>query len=126
MDKAEGDYATAQRELSTAEGPNYDAICFHAQQCIEKLMKGLLIHLGVIPPRIHNLMRLDKLLEPACPAWRASTDDLDVLTRAGGAFRYPGATADSGDVAEVMRICTRLREQLLKLLQGTDQESVGE
>ena len=30
--KAEGDYRTANREAQTVESPNYDAICFHAQQ----------------------------------------------------------------------------------------------
>ena len=42
IDKAEGDYLTATREVG-ADPPNYDAACFHAQQCIEKLLKGLLI-----------------------------------------------------------------------------------
>ena len=40
IQKAEKDYATATRELAALEQPNYDAVCFHAQQCIEKLMKG--------------------------------------------------------------------------------------
>jgi hypothetical protein len=30
--KAEGDYATAGRELRARRHPNYDAACFHAQQ----------------------------------------------------------------------------------------------
>jgi HEPN domain-containing protein len=38
--KAEGDYATAARELRAIESPNYDAACFHAEQCAEKLMKA--------------------------------------------------------------------------------------
>lgn len=48
--KAEGDYNTAQRELGIVDSPNYDAVCFHAAQAVEKLMKALLIHLGVVPP----------------------------------------------------------------------------
>ena len=38
--KAEADYATAQRELCVKSSPNYDGVCFHAQQCVEKLMKA--------------------------------------------------------------------------------------
>lgn len=30
--KAEGDFATAQREASAQSAPNYDAACFHALQ----------------------------------------------------------------------------------------------
>ncbi len=116
--KAEADYGTAVRELDATERPNYDAVCFHAQQCIEKLMKGLLIHCDVTPPRTHNLMWLDKLLKPVCAEWSASADDLDFLTRAASAFRYPGATAGHGDTKEAIEICTLLRQQLLKLLEG--------
>ena len=45
--KAKGDYATASRELAVDEDANYDAVCYHSQQCVEKLMKGYLIHQGV-------------------------------------------------------------------------------
>jgi len=44
--KAEGDYRTAERELHPTGTPNFDAVCFHAEQCAEKLIKALLIHLG--------------------------------------------------------------------------------
>ena len=31
VQKAEGDYDTARRELRLRRLPNYDAVCFHAQ-----------------------------------------------------------------------------------------------
>jgi HEPN domain-containing protein len=37
--KADADYVTANRELRARKMPNYDAACFHAQQCVEKLLK---------------------------------------------------------------------------------------
>jgi len=40
--KAEGDFATASREIRVRKSPNYDAVCFHAQQCAEKYIKALL------------------------------------------------------------------------------------
>ena len=116
VDKAEADYLTAERELAAVEGPNYDAVCYHAQQCIEKLMKGSLIHFGVTPPRTHNLMWLNKLLRPVAPDWSASEDELDFLTRAGIAFRYPGSAAETDDATEALAICRRLREALLRLV----------
>jgi HEPN domain-containing protein len=36
IEKADGDYATAERELRARHSPNYDAVCFHAQQVVEK------------------------------------------------------------------------------------------
>jgi HEPN domain-containing protein len=35
VDKAEGDFITATRELRARKSPNFDAACFHAQQCAE-------------------------------------------------------------------------------------------
>ncbi len=80
--KAEGDYATAELELHPTGTPNLDAVCFHAEQCIEKLMKALLIHLGVTPPRTHDLATLDRLLSPACSGWSWPVQELRLLTRA--------------------------------------------
>jgi len=55
LDKAEGDFRTATREIAVTEAPNYDAFCFHAQQCIEKLLKAALIAYGTSAPRTHDL-----------------------------------------------------------------------
>jgi len=38
--KAEGDFAMMERECQATENPNYDGICFHAQQCAEKYLKA--------------------------------------------------------------------------------------
>lgn len=62
--KAEGDYRTALREMAATEDPNYDAVCFHAQQCIEKLVKAALIAQGVVPPKTHDLHLLCLMLDP--------------------------------------------------------------
>ena len=40
VNKAEGDFATAQREIQVENMPNYDAVCFHSQQCLEKYLKA--------------------------------------------------------------------------------------
>lgn len=32
VEKAEGDFLTAAREYRVRKAPNYDAVCFHAQQ----------------------------------------------------------------------------------------------
>jgi HEPN domain-containing protein len=42
VEKAEGDFAAAERELAVVVDPNYDAVCFHAQQCAEKYLKARL------------------------------------------------------------------------------------
>jgi len=116
ISKAEGDYATAARELNPAGTPNLDAVCFHAEQGIEKLMKALLIHLGVTPPRSHDLVVLDRLLAPVCPGWSWPVEELRLLTRAAVDFRYPGDSADQQEASESFDIATRMPAKLRTLL----------
>lgn len=116
ISKAEGDYATAERELCATGTPNLDAVCFHAEQCIEKLMKALLIHRGVTPPRSHDLVALDRLLAPVCPGWSWPMEELRLLTRAAVDFRYPGDSADQTEASESFEIATRMRAKLRSLL----------
>lgn len=68
--KAEGDYRTALREYRARKFPNYDAACFHAQQCVEKLLKGELLRIGQPCPKIHDL-DMTPFPCPSCVAWRA-------------------------------------------------------
>jgi len=116
IEKAESDYRVCLRELAVREGPSPDAVCFHAQQCIEKLMKSLLVHHKTKPPLTHNLNQLAELIAPLYPNTSWPVEDLRLLTRVGAGFRYPGETADQDDATRAMAICKRLREALLKLI----------
>ena len=51
VEKGEGDRSTARRELRVRKSPNFDAVCFHAQQCAEKYLKALLQERGAAIPR---------------------------------------------------------------------------
>jgi len=113
--KAEGDFQAAS-ELGTSRRSNHDAICFHAQQCIEKLMKAVLLQHAIAPPHTHDLLKLDNLVRSAQSDWKCERRDLRFLTRGSVAFRYPGESATSAHSAAALSICTRLRETLLKLL----------
>lgn len=114
--KADADYATARREMLADEDANFDAVCFHSQQCIEKLMKAMLIKNGVTPPKTHDLFQLNLLLAPVCKKWSCRPEDLRYLTRASVDFRYPGEFADRDEAAEAVEICSKLRTPLHQLL----------
>ncbi len=62
VDKGEADRKTARRELRVRNSPNFDAVCFHAQQCAEKYLKALLQERGAAIPRTHNLEALARPL----------------------------------------------------------------
>lgn len=114
--KAEADYATAQRELTVIEGFNADAVCFHSQQCVEKLLKAILIDRGVVPSRTHDLERLCATLASVDPRCSWSVEDLRFLTRAAVAFRYPGESADREDATRALEVASGLRARLRPLL----------
>jgi HEPN domain-containing protein len=120
MAKAEGDFTVACREMRARKSPNYDAVCFHAQQCAEKLMKGLLIQLGITPPKTHMLLSLDQLLGPVCGGWSWPADELRLLSNAAVFLRYPGDSAGKAEAREAMAIAKGVRARLLALLVGLD------
>jgi hypothetical protein len=65
--KADSDWRTANLIWGAPE-PNYDAVCFHTQQCVEKMMKALLISRQQVPPYTHNLI-VKVHIPPVCGAW---------------------------------------------------------
>lgn len=114
--KAEGDFRTASREYRAKQNPNFDAVCFHAQQCVEKLMKAALISSGTVPPKTHDLEELSLLLKQAHTRWEPDAAGLRYLSRAAVAFRYPGESANKTEAQEAFAICSRLRDELTLLL----------
>jgi HEPN domain-containing protein len=114
--KAEADYATAKRERAVENEPNNDVICFLCQQCIEKLMKAVLVSLPMTFPPTHDLVELGRLLGRVVPKWSWDETELQALSLCAVDYRYPGESADSADAAQAIDICMRAKESLLKLL----------
>ena len=109
VEKAEGDFATAERELGVTVKPNYDAVCFHAQQCAEKYLKARLQEAGIPFGKTHDLsLLLDKALLVE-QTWDTLRADLQALTAFAVAYRYPGDSADEQDAREAMEKCRSFR-----------------
>ncbi len=81
VNKAEGDRSTARREMRVRKEPNFDAVCFHSQQCAEKYLKALLQERAAAIPRTHNLEALAKPMLASIPALVALTPDLRTAGR---------------------------------------------
>ncbi len=109
IDKAEGDYATAGRELRARRRPNYDAVCFHAQQTAEKYLKAFLQERRVAFPKTHNLIELLELCSPVDPSFEMQRDQLILLDRYAVRYRYPGESADKTEARLVFRSVTTIR-----------------
>ena len=114
--KAEGDFATAQRELSATDHPNYDAVCFHAQPRAEKHLKAFLQEANISFPRTHDLADLLSLALSIEPTWTSMTADLNTLSAFAVEYRYPGDSADLDEATEALQICKNVREVIRQAL----------
>ena len=110
LEKAEGDFATAGREVRARKNPNYDSACFHAQQVAEKYLKAILQENLHHIPRTHNLLNLLALCLPFEPTLMAFQDALARLDRYAVRFRYPGESADRNEARMVYKLAKQFRE----------------
>lgn len=112
--KAEGDFATMQREVRARKNPNFDSACFHAQQCAEKYLKARLCQGGIEFAKIHDLVALLEQVLPVEPSWESFREDLAYLSGFAVAFRYPGESADREAARDAAERCRRFRRAARK------------
>ncbi len=110
--KAEADWATARREFRVRRQTNFDAVCFHSQQCVEKYLKARLIVAGIGFPKSHDLVALLALVQKTEPLWQPWKEPLAKLTYYAVTVRYPGESAGRADAAEALKIANLLRSEI--------------
>ena len=111
----EGDYTVAAT-LGRAESTVYDAICFHAQQCIEKYLKAWLVEHESTFPKIHDLEALAKQYLPSLPDLALLMDELRLLTSFAVEIRYPGTSAERQDTENCWQTAVRARRLIRRHL----------
>lgn len=107
--KAEADYRVATRESRVRVSPSHDAVCFHAQQCVEKYFKAVLLEAAIRVPRTHDLALLWSLLPAGTPITQRPIPTLGHLTVAAVEYRYPGRAARRTDARRAVRIMAAVR-----------------
>lgn len=107
--KAEEDYRVMSREALVATDPAPDAICFHAQQCIEKYAKAFLQESGVEFARTHNMAYLHAECVAVDAGLAAYETDFKLLDDYSVDIRYPGDSAAENDAREAVKIVIRVR-----------------
>lgn len=106
--KAEGDWEALEILLTRNTPGLRDAVVFHAQQCVEKLLKARLIQLGQAVDKIHDL-------------WNWDGEELADLSSGAVLARYPGFETSAEEQAELVELASNLR-QALKILLCRDQQ----
>jgi HEPN domain-containing protein len=90
---ARADLGNAESTFRLELDPTYTTICFHAQQCIEKMMKAVLVYHDIDFPKTHDLAELMDLLRPRLNLSRALPRP-DDFTPYAVRTRYPGGWSE--------------------------------
>ena len=104
------------------------ALCFHAQQTVEKSLKAVLVQRGVAFPYTHDLARLITLVQSVGMPWPKALDAAATLTVYAAGSRYPGP---GGEIPEAeYRQATALAQRVLDwaecLIRGPAETEVTE
>lgn len=114
--RAEHDLATALHTLTIRKDCPTDIVCFHAQQCVEKYLKALLVYHQVDFPKTHDIEKILSLM-PAGVSVALSKVETDVLTQYATAGRYPGwRTITLAEARHAAKVAQRVRRDVRKIL----------
>jgi HEPN domain-containing protein len=109
VEKAENDWGSLNLEMRARKNKNHDAVCFFAQQCIEKYIKARLLEADIYFKKTHDLTYLIGLVAEVEPLWIAYEQEFRLVTDYGVEFRYPGASADLELAKDALKICKSFR-----------------
>jgi len=104
------------RELRARKDPNYDAACFHAQQCAEKYIKACLQEEDIPFGKVHDLSALLDLIIAVKPGLEMLRPYMRIMSVYAVEFRYPGESADKQLAREAVLICKKVRITLRNTL----------
>jgi HEPN domain-containing protein len=112
--KARNDWTTVEILLASGHAPA-EAVCFHCQQYVEKLLKAVLTHEGTEAPKTHDLRRLIQLVESSIPELSSFVDAADGLTIYGVQTRYPCDWQPAGpdEMSRAVRLANQFGDLLI-------------
>ena len=110
-------FKTAVHTLTLGKDCPTDTVCFHAQQCVEKHIKALLVFRGIPFPKTHEIAVLRALLPPKLRP-KMDTKIQESLTSYATDLRYPGSGPDVplSEARKAVTIARRVRKEVRKHL----------
>lgn len=116
IEKADEDFHVALSLRRLRRHVAHNAVCFHAQQCVEKYLKAILEKQGVVVRKIHALPTLADQCAEVHPLLSALRPDMVRLSAYAVEFRYPGESATVEDAKAAVAIMKRVRTELRNVL----------
>ncbi len=115
--RAEGDLKTALQTLKLKSQCPTETVAFHAQQCVEKYTKAMLIWSRIDFPKTHNIRHLVEML-PESSRPSISVHDQNSLTPYAVEARYPGdfEPVSLTEARQVVALARQVRGEIRKML----------
>jgi len=110
IEKAEGNYNSAQILMRQRKHLVPDVVCNQCQQCAEKYLKALLVRHGLTFPKTHDLTQLKSLIKAIDADVLLVAPALDVLNPYGIDVRYPGLQATAADARDAVAAMKTVRK----------------
>ena len=109
--KADNDLKSIENNLK-GENPPTDVICFHAQQAIEKYMKGVLVYFEKHITKTHDLINLLTSVAEHIPELENLENEFHEINRYGVEVRYPDIFYEPSleEAKEAYRIALKVKE----------------
>ncbi|MGD0094015.1 MAG: HEPN domain-containing protein [Planctomycetota bacterium] len=114
--KAEEDYLAGNHLRALGDAAPHDVVCFHAQQCVEKYLKAILVANSLPVPKTHVIGKIAALLPQPAPV-NLTPEQMRWLTEFAVDSRYPGGdTADRDEADDAMRTAEIVRAAVRAVL----------
>lgn len=113
---ADDDLQLARHGLTIPTKAPFRLIAFHAQQCVEKYLKALLVYKNIDFPYTHNISVLLELCEKH-GNWTKEVKDGELLTPFAISSRYPGEdkSVTRDEAVNAVFIATNVRDIIRNL-----------
>jgi len=117
VEKAENDLKNAANTLKMGDECPTDTVCFHAQQCVEKYLKALLVLRARDFPKTHDVGELAALLPPKLRS-HFSAEEQRMLSAYATLTRYPGdyEPIQLSEARSAVSLARRMRKEIKKFL----------
>src|SRR3972149_2573994 len=118
--KAENDLINAEHTM-IMEKPPCDTVCFHAEQCAEKYLKGFLTYHQIEFPKTHSIETLVGLCKQVDPTIESELEDVEILSSYGVEVRYHAEIyydIPREDEIDAVNLAKKIKTAVLKRLEG--------
>jgi len=112
--KADGDLKVAERELSASDSV-LDAVCFHLQQAVEKLIKAFLSNEMKNIRKTHNILFLLEQCIKIDSDFKKFEKEFDLISECSVEIRYPDSflVLEKTELQDVLPKVKEFREFVL-------------